>query len=107
MWADLGSEDAAIAYKAICRLQGRPDEALRLVKARLRPAPKVAAQAVARRISELDSNRFAVREKASQELEEWGELVESALQDALKEQGSLERRRRLEELLAKLTLPRP
>jgi hypothetical protein len=106
MWADLACDDAAVAYRAICRLQARPAEALRLVKTRVLPARRAAAQTVAKLISELDSNRFTIRAKASQELEELGDVVESALEQALKEQPTLERRRRVEELLERLASPR-
>jgi hypothetical protein len=61
------------------------------------PAKEVAAQ-----IAALDDNEFAVREQATRQLEQWGELVEPALTQALAARPSPEVSRRLEGLLDKV-----
>jgi hypothetical protein len=58
-----------------------------------------------RLITELDSTRFAVREKATQELRLLEELAEPALSRALVGRPSLETRRRIEGLLQRLEGP--
>jgi hypothetical protein len=54
---------------------------------------------LARLIADLDSKTFAVREKATRELENLSELAGSACRQALERQTSLEVRQRLEALL--------
>lgn len=103
LWADLGSHEAARGYRAVWRLMAAPAQAVPLLRERLRPQPKVDKAMVDRLIADLDSNRFPVREKAQQELEKLGRTAEPALQRVLNEQPSLEVRRRVEELLEKLS----
>jgi hypothetical protein len=50
-------------------------------------------------LAELDSDDFATRERATQGLEKQGEVVESALLEALGQSPSLEARRRIQRLL--------
>src|SRR5205823_13236935 len=53
-------------------------------------------------VTDLDSNRFAVREKAAAEIGRLGKLARPALEQALRERPSLEARRRIERLLEPL-----
>jgi hypothetical protein len=53
-------------------------------------------------IADLDSPRFAVRQRAQKALEREGELVEPMLRQALRGKPTLELRRRVEGVLAKL-----
>jgi WD40 repeat protein len=101
LWSDLASEDAERAFRAVQRLARAPGQAVALL------GPKVAARPaepkrVARLIADLDSDDFATREKASQELGTLDDAAESEMRDALKGERSTESRRRLEELLAGL-----
>jgi dipeptidyl aminopeptidase/acylaminoacyl peptidase len=100
LWADLASKDAPQAYRALWTLVAAPEQALLLLRDRLRPAayPERAFQLVA----ELDSEHFALRKKATRELEQLGEAAEPALRKALAGQPSLELLRRAERLLEKL-----
>src|SRR5207249_4252058 len=81
-----------------------PDQSLPLLKSRLRPAVPADPQRLERWITDLDSNQFNVREKASQELEKVGEPAEPALRKALEAHSSPEVRRRVDQLLEKLEL---
>lgn len=99
LWADLAGDDAAKAYQAIWKLVAAGDKAVAFLKDRLRP-PELDPKQVRQLLADLDSERFAVREAASKELEKLGELVEPALRQALAAKPSAEVRRRVEALLA-------
>src|SRR5262249_15206505 len=53
-------------------------------------------------VADLDSDDFAVREKAAEQLEKLGEAAQPALQKALAGQPSIEAKRRIQQLLDKL-----
>ena len=82
----------------------RHDAALAILKERMRPV-QVEQQRVNRLIDDLDSARFAVRAKASDELGKLGSLAGPALRKALAARPPLEARQRLEQLLNKLDGP--
>jgi hypothetical protein len=100
-WHDLAGDPVTVR-KALAQLVARPAQTVMLLRERLRPAPGVDAQQIAADIKDLDDTRYAVRQKASQNLEQWGELSEPALREALRNNPTLERRRRLDILLDKL-----
>jgi WD40 repeat protein len=101
LWVDLASADAPRAYQAIWALAGAPVETLALLKERLRPVPKMEPEKIARLIKALEVGSFVEREKATSELEKLADVVADDLRQALTNAGSLESRRRIEELLAK------
>jgi RNA polymerase sigma factor (sigma-70 family) len=100
LWEDLAA-DAARADRAMRRLAATPEQALPLLRERLRPVAPPEAQRVRRLIADLNSERFAVRDQAARELEQLGEATEPALRQALAGHPSLEVRRRIEGLLGK------
>src|SRR5262249_28131114 len=102
LWADLAASDARRAYDALCRLVAAPKHAVPFLSGRLQPMPKVAPQDVARLIRDLDSKSYAVRARATAELETLHRLAEPALRAMLKKDISLEMHQRLEQLLDKL-----
>ncbi|MBO0697619.1 MAG: hypothetical protein J2P46_04435, partial [Zavarzinella sp.] len=95
-WADLGGADAGVAWRAVWRLAEVPsDEVVPFLRRSLKqsaPDPAV----VRRLITDLESDSFAVREKASKELEGQGPDAIPAVRQALKESRSAESRQRLE-----------
>ncbi len=103
LWDGLAKDDAAKAYKAVGTLILGGKEAVPFLHEQLQPAPN--AQRVARLLADLDSDEFAVREKASNDLEQLGDQAESALRKALASQPSAEVQRRVEDLLNKLSAP--
>jgi hypothetical protein len=105
-WTALASDDAAEAYRAIWALTASPEQTLPLLKDRLRSMPAADPKEAARRLADLDSDDFDVREKAEKELGEQGDLVEPALRKMLDEQPSAEVRRRIEEILQNFKEPR-
>ncbi|MCI0460430.1 MAG: WD40 repeat domain-containing protein [Gemmataceae bacterium] len=104
LWADLAGE-APRAWRAVTRLSASPAEAVRFLGERLRPEPGVDANRLKQLVIDLDSARFAVRQRAAVELERLGELAEPALRQTLQGEGSLEYRRRVELLLQKVETP--
>ncbi|HEV3255668.1 MAG TPA: sigma-70 family RNA polymerase sigma factor [Gemmataceae bacterium] len=106
LWSDLAGADASRAYRAMNRLMAAPGPTVLALKGRLRPAPAADPRRLTQLLSDLDSNQFAVREKASQELEKLAETAKPAVQQALaRSPSSLELRRRLERILDKLAVP--
>ncbi|HEY7200316.1 MAG TPA: WD40 repeat domain-containing protein [Candidatus Dormibacteraeota bacterium] len=99
LWADLASDNAAQAYHAVWALGLSPAQAVPLLRDRLKPLPPVDPNRLTRLVADLDSDRFAVREKAMQELEKFGDLALPALRKVLAGRPSVEVQRRVEELL--------
>lgn len=104
-WKALAGDDAQEAYRAVWALAAAPDQTTPLLKERLRATPPINPKETARRIADLDSDDFDVREKANGDLDKMGDLAEPALRKALAEQPSPEARRRVERLLTKLEGP--
>ena len=98
-WTALADNDAAKAYRAMCRLIAAPADGLALLRQHLKPVESVDDKRIKRLIADLDSDAFAVREKATKELQKLGELAEPAYRKVLAAQPALEMRRRLQELL--------
>jgi RNA polymerase sigma factor (sigma-70 family) len=105
LWADLGSDDAARAYRALRTLAASPRESVEFLKHRLRPVAPADDKQVARLLADLDGDDFAAREKAMRELERLGESAATELHKALTSNPSLEIKRRIEQLLEKAPGP--
>jgi hypothetical protein len=104
-WDDLGCPDARRAYQARGALAATPTEAVSFLKEHLQPAKAADPQRLRRLLADLDSEQFAVREKAQEELARLGDLAEPSLRRALEGQPSLEVRRRVQALLDRLRGP--
>jgi RNA polymerase sigma factor (sigma-70 family) len=100
LWTDL-SKDAAEAYRAIWDLVLAPDVSTPFLKERLKPVIPLPAALIA----DLDSDRFAVRDKAVKTLEAQGEAAEDAIRKALQAKPTLEARRRLESIVDRIEQP--
>jgi hypothetical protein len=102
LWADL-SGDAAAGLKAARLLSAAGDRGVALLKARVaaRPAPDEAR--MKQLLADLDSPRFAVREKAEADLRDLSAQAEPYLRRALKGGPSAEMVKRIETLLAAIT----
>jgi WD40 repeat protein len=99
-WADLAGAGPK-AFAARGTLAGWPAEAVAFLRGRLKPVSSADPALLRRLIADLDSETFAVREKARAELEELGERASGALVEALGGKPSLEARRRMEALLGR------
>jgi len=102
LWTGLGSEDGILAYRAMWMMVAASHSSVSFLAERLRPEDPVDGARLKRLIDDLDSNQYKIRTRASQELEELGELAETALGQALAGNLSLEARRRVEDLLHKV-----
>jgi RNA polymerase sigma factor (sigma-70 family) len=98
-WETLAGEDAARAYEAVCTLAAAAEQAVPLLEKHLHPVPRPGAPAVARLIADLNSDDFAVRQKAEEELGKLGEAAVAPLRKALADKPALEVRRRLQQLI--------
>jgi WD40 repeat protein len=105
LWADLAHADAARAYRAVWALAAAPAQSVPFLGARLRAVPAVDGKKLARLVAELNHGRYAVRQQAVRDLEALGDVAEAALRAALEDGPTLELRRRVEPLLAKLEGP--
>ena len=108
-WKDLAADHAARAHRAISMLVDFPHEALALFKDRLRPAASAPVvdtmERIAKLIAQLDDDKSAVREAALNKLEGFGLEAEPALRQALQQKISLEKRRRIKEILEHPAMP--
>jgi RNA polymerase sigma factor (sigma-70 family) len=101
LWADLADEPAR-AYRAVWELAGDPKTTSEFLRKKIVPIKKeVDERRVQALLADLDSDDFAIRQKATEELEKAGEQALPAYRKALEGKPSLESRRRLEDLLAK------
>jgi WD40 repeat protein len=103
LWTALGDDGAPAAYRAIRTLAAVPDQAVPFLKEHVEPSAVVKAEPVQALLADLDSEQFAVRQRATTELQKLGTGAAPLLRKALAEQvSSPEVRRRLEQVLAKL-----
>ena len=98
-WADLAQADAGRAYPAMCNLMSHPTQAVADLRKRLRAVAVFEKERISRLISDLDDERFDVRQQAAEQLRRLGERAEPTLRASLQGQLSLEARKRVEELL--------
>jgi WD40 repeat protein len=108
-WNDLSNVAPGKAQRALAQLTGVPTEAVRLIQKELPPAAGkgLAAKEVEALIADLDAEEFAKREKAMRALTDAGPVVAPALQKALEAVPSVEKKRRIEQLLDTLSSGRP
>jgi RNA polymerase sigma factor (sigma-70 family) len=105
LWNHLLDADAAKAFRAIGDLVVAGDEAALYLKKQLSPVPIPDAALTERAtqlVADLDSDKFAVRQKAMVELDKMGDAAAGALRKALAAPLSLETRRRIEQILTGL-----
>jgi WD40 repeat protein len=98
-WAAHAGADTQAAFQAIRRLVAAPEPAVAFLRERLKPAVAADAQRVRELVRRLDSQRFAERQQAAQELEALADLALAEMRAAIKDAPPLEVRLRLERLL--------
>jgi RNA polymerase sigma factor (sigma-70 family) len=105
LWSDMTGADGLKAHRAVWRLTAAPRQSLPFFTQRIKPAaapPAEVSEQVARLLVELDSEEFAVREKAAAELKKLGKAALPPLRKALRESLSAEVRRRVGSELERL-----
>lgn len=101
-WQELAGTDAGRAYQAAWLLASDTERTIPFLQKQWRTLLAADEKKIARRIADLDSEQFAVREQATAELEKHGLIVLPALRRALEGGPSLELRRRIEQIREKL-----
>lgn len=101
-WADLAARDPVRAQKAVQALAACPGESVPFLREQFQGLRAGSTAETARLLTDLDSDRFEVRQAATRRLEALGEAAEPHLLTALRGRPPLEVRRRMEELLAKI-----
>jgi WD40 repeat protein/beta-lactamase regulating signal transducer with metallopeptidase domain len=104
LWGDLAGADAAQGQRSLLKLASAPGQAVPFLGERLKPAARVDPEKINRWIDDLESEKFSVRQEATTNLlKVAGEQAVPALQQVLKSSPPLETRKRVEELLDRLT----
>jgi len=104
LWAKLAEKDGQKAFEAMSVLVGGSDSTALFLQKKL---PRGSGTRIAQLFVDLDSDRFAVRDTAAQELEPYADAAESALRRVLAAHPSAEVKRRVEGLLDALKPPPP
>ena len=99
LWSDLAG-DAPKAERALWRLARAPKQSLPFLKDRLRSVV-LQPELVAKLLTDLDSEQYPVRQKATKALDELGEAAEGAVHKMLDSNPTLETQKRLEQFLEK------
>jgi WD40 repeat protein len=102
LWADLASEDAAQAYRAMGLLQEAGPQAVAYFRRHLQPVRAVEPGRLARLLADLDRDEFAVREEATRQLEAVADVAAPELKKVLGGRPGSEVRRRVEGILRHL-----
>jgi WD40 repeat protein len=101
-WKNLGNADARRGYCAVWTLVRVPRQAMRLLRERLKAVHAVPAGRIDALLSDLDSDHYAVRQKAAAELETLGTVAVPSLRKVLAGRPNLEMRRQVQRLLARI-----
>lgn len=99
LWIKLKQEDSPAAYRIVRTMVQTPEMAVSFLRREVKPVSHVAPQQVALLIGDLESDEFAVREKARQALECLEEIPLAALEQAMSNMPSAESRRQIKLIL--------
>jgi WD40 repeat protein len=104
-WAGLAESDAGRAALAMAAMIELFNDAVPLLKSKLKPAEAPPAGRVEQLIADLDNDTFAVRQKALKELERLAEQAAPALRKTLESKPSVEVARQVKRLLKEVEGP--
>ncbi len=107
LYDTLADKDFVEARRALRALAAAPRDSVPFLRTALKPVPLVEGQRIQRWIADLDSDEFAVRQRAAAELEKLGEMAHPALRKALANKPTVETRRRIEQVLEATELSEP
>jgi WD40 repeat protein len=100
LWTDLAGSDADLAHRAFWKLAALGEQTFKFLRPRIQAQPDLGSQARAKLVADLESDSYAVRAKATRQLETLDE-TRSMLLDALAKKIPLETRKRIELVLSK------
>jgi WD40 repeat protein len=106
-WSTLYEQDAAKAHIAIRVLAGDPTKSVAFMRDLVEPATGPDGKLLAKLIADLGNVRFAVREKASKELDRLGDAAAPALRRAAEIDTSPEIRKAAKKLLDNIGIQAP
>jgi hypothetical protein len=98
-WKGLAAGDASEAFKVEGRFLSAPAETVKLFAKRIKPPPALDPKRMRQWLADLGSDDFTVRDAAARSIVELDHQAIPYLEAALKTGGSLEARRRMEQLL--------
>jgi WD40 repeat protein len=101
LWSELDAFDGGRAHKALWALAGAGDKAVHFLAGRVKAARPANTERVPKLLAALDSDKFTVREQASEELAAMGKVIVPLLEKHLATNPSEEVRRSVEKLLAR------
>ena len=107
LWKQLSDQDAARACTAIREFIAGPRQSIPFLGERMRAKGAAQAPTISQLIADLDSDRFAVRERATETLLRMRRGPEAKLKKALHGPLSLEARRRIQSILSRSSAPVP
>jgi WD40 repeat protein len=100
LWEKLSAPRAGEAYRAAWTLASVPDQAVPFLTERLRPVSAVSTEQLQQLLTDIDSDSFETREKASRTLVSSGDVVAQQLRQALtRSKLSTEGKKRLRDVL--------
>jgi WD40 repeat protein len=102
LWRELNDAESVKSWQAMRSLGATPSQAVALLEERLPAVVAPDEKRIAKLIGELDSDQFAVRDRATQELGKLGRQAEDQLRKALRDAASAEVRERVKELLQQI-----
>lgn len=107
LWTDLGNADSGKVEAAWQKLAGARDNAIPFLQRQIRPiaVPSVDRKQIGKLLAELDSDTFAIREKATADLIAVGEPALGLVKRYLEKPASVEAERRANLVLEKLGEP--
>jgi WD40 repeat protein len=103
LWDTLAAGKADVAYLAMARLAREPGAAVKMARLRLAPVTAPNLQTLALIIDDLGDPTFAVRERATKELERFGEIAVGPVKEVLDDLSSPEARARCEAFVKKFS----
>jgi WD40 repeat protein len=106
LWEVLAG-DAARAHKAMWRMASAPGQTMPFLMKRLSPMHPVSAERITRLVADLEDARFAVRQRATEELERIGAPAIPTLHKVIAGRPAVELRLRASDLLKELNAPVP
>jgi WD40 repeat protein len=101
-WIDLASSAGSQAVQTLWDLVASPEQAVPLLRQRIKPVEPADVQRVERLIRDLDSEDFETRAKATEGLEKIVDGAEPVLRKKLTEKPALEMKQRINQVLSKL-----